>query len=282
MVRAKVLIVEDEAIVAMGIKHKLEKMGHRVIAMVTSGNEAIHAVNEYDIDIILMDIVIKGDIDGIETASIIHSTDDIPIIYLTAYADDEMLERAKITQPYGYIIKPFKSSELNANIEMALFKYNQIKKETNKIQYNIFNDFSEFITQAMPDEDDEELKSKLLNIFGDSLEISYKPWFYEYLNDNGITDDSDGGEVLECYMDWLNELFDDLDVKNNFKVDEYNMDLEFNNCPWKDQAEKNHIYCLNCHAIIKKSFDWADLEGKITRKSTIASGDEICDFYFEF
>jgi two-component system response regulator len=281
LVRAKVLIVEDEAIVAMGIKHKLEKLGHRVIAMVTSGKEAIHATKEYDVDIILMDIVIKGDMDGIDTANVIHSTEDIPIIYLTAYADDEMLERAKITQPYGYIIKPFKSAELNANIEMALFKHNQIKKDMDNVPHNIIDDFSEFIAQTVPN-NDEELNFKLLDIFGDSLESSYKSGFYEYLNSNGITDDSDGGEILECYMDWLNEVFSDLGVTNNFKLEEYSMDLEFTNCPWKNQAEKNPIYCLNCHSIIKKGLDWAELEGKITRKLSIAFGDDICDFYFEF
>lgn len=282
MVRAKVLIVEDEAIVAMGIKHKLEKLGHKVIAMVTNGKEAIYASNEYDIDIILMDIVIKGDMDGIETANIICADKDIPIIYLTAYADDEMLERAKITQPYGYIIKPFKSSELNANIEMALFKHNNSEKETNIIKDNAVTDFSDFITQAMPNENDVELKSKLLNIFGDSLEKSYKSDFYEYLNNFGITENSDGGEILEIYMDWINEVFENLEVTNNFKSDEYSMDLEFNNCPWKDDAEKNQIHCLNCYAILKKCLDWANLEGKITRKSSIALGDSICDFYFEF
>ena len=282
MVKANVLIVEDEAIVAMGIKHKLEKMGHKVVAMVASGKEAIHAANEYTVDIILMDIVIKGDIDGIETANIIHAAEDIPIIYLTAYADKEMLKRAKITQPYGYIIKPFKSSELNANIEMALYKHEQSKVDTLNNKQNVVNDFNNFISKALPNETSSEIKEKLLNIFGDSLEQTYKPEFFEYLEYNGINEYSDGGDILAIYMDWLNEVFDDLGVSNEFKADEYNMDLEFNNCPWKDKAEGNPIFCLNCHAIIKKSLDWANLEGEILRKSSIAFGDSVCDFHFEF
>lgn len=281
MVRANVLIVEDEAIVAMGIKHKLEKKGHKVVAMVTSGKEAIQAINEYDIDIILMDIVIKGDIDGIETANMIHNSKDIPIIYLTAYADDEMLKRAKLTRPSSYIIKPFKSSELNANIEIALFKHEHSKEVINS-EENILDDFNTFISQAMPNADEYEIKDKLLNIFGDSLDLSYKPGFFEYLNEFGITNESEGEDILIVYMDWLRKVFEDLGISNNFKTDEYNMILEFSNCPWKDKAEGNPIFCLNCHAIIKKSLDWTNLEGKISRESSIASGDELCSFHFEF
>ncbi len=79
-------------------------------------------------DLILMDIVLKGDMDGIETAAKLNETESIPVIYLTAYADDEILKRAATTEPYGYILKPYKEKELKANIEMAIYRKNSEKE----------------------------------------------------------------------------------------------------------------------------------------------------------
>lgn len=285
MVSARVLVVEDEAIVAMGIKHKLENMGHTVVEMVASGENAIRAAKEHYPDIILMDIVIKGDMDGIDAAKIIHDTNDIPIIYLTAYADDEILERARVTQPYGYIIKPFKSSELNANIEMALYKHQTAKKETEIIKQQVAADFNEFISQTLPTgstPSEIEMRDMLFNIFGDRLEDDYKPSYESTIKSAGIDDDSDGGEILEAYLPWLSDVFNDFGVRNAMKPKESDIDFEFDNCPWKEDAEKNPIFCINCHSVIKRSFEWTNLEGKIERKHTIATGADHCLFVFKF
>src|ERR1035437_9908621 len=102
-----ILVVEDEKIVAMDIAGSLKSVGYKVAGIVASGKEAIDLVDQNPPDLILMDIRIKGDIDGIQTAEIIQSQHDIPIVYLTAFADENTLSRARITTPYGYIIKPF-------------------------------------------------------------------------------------------------------------------------------------------------------------------------------
>ena len=112
MVSARVLVVEDESILALGVKSKLEKMGHKTVEIVDSGEKAIAAAKKHQPDIILMDIVLKGDMDGIEAAKVIKAQLDIPVIYVTAYADEDIIKRAKITEPYGYLIKPFRSEEL--------------------------------------------------------------------------------------------------------------------------------------------------------------------------
>ena len=123
-----ILIVEDEKIVAMDIAGSLKSVGYQVSGIVASGKEAIDLVEQTLPDLILMDIRIKGDIDGIKTAEIIQSRHDIPIVYLTAFADEDTLSRARITAPYGYIIKPFDKKTAHTMIEISLYKNSMEKK----------------------------------------------------------------------------------------------------------------------------------------------------------
>ena len=122
MASEKILIVEDEKIVALDIKHSLESYGYIVPCMVSTGEDAIQMAKKHNPDLVLMDIVLRGDIDGIEAASFIHSNYNIPIVYLTAYSDERTLHRAKMTEPFGHILKPFNNRELRTNIEIALHK----------------------------------------------------------------------------------------------------------------------------------------------------------------
>lgn len=117
-----ILIVEDESIVALDIKDKVEHLGYGVLAVVSSGEKAIEEVKKVQPDLVLMDIVLKGEIDGIETARRIREHFDIPIIYLTAHSDNQTLKRAEITGPFGYLVKPFVDSELRSAIETVLYK----------------------------------------------------------------------------------------------------------------------------------------------------------------
>ena len=123
----QILVVEDEIIVGMDIQRRLKNLGYIVPVVVSSGEEAITKVRENKPDLVLMDINLHGEMDGIETASQIHSFSEIPVIYLTAYTDGKTLERAKITEPYAYIIKPFKDRELQINIEIGFYK-NRMEK----------------------------------------------------------------------------------------------------------------------------------------------------------
>jgi PAS domain S-box-containing protein len=118
----KIFIVEDEKIVALDIAASLRSLGYDVSGMASSGQEAIDKIKKNVPDLILMDIRLKGNIDGITTAESIRSEYDIPIIYLTAYADENTLERAKRTEPYGYLLKPYEKRVLHSTIEMAHYK----------------------------------------------------------------------------------------------------------------------------------------------------------------
>jgi PAS domain S-box-containing protein len=124
---SKILLVEDESIEAMDIKRTLESFGYQVPYVASSGEEAIEKALEIMPDLILMDIILKGDTDGIEAVSKIKEL-DIPVIYLTAHSEESTIERAKLTEPYGYIIKPYDTTELKYAIELAIYK-NQMEKE---------------------------------------------------------------------------------------------------------------------------------------------------------
>lgn len=125
MTKTQLLIVEDEAIVALDIKNALLKLGHEVIACVTNADEAIAWIEKIRPDIIIMDIHLNHSKDGIQTAEEIQKIANIPILYLTAYADDETISRAVRTNPIGYLIKPFKREELKSTIQLGLHKKNR-------------------------------------------------------------------------------------------------------------------------------------------------------------
>jgi PAS domain S-box-containing protein len=118
-----ILIVEDEGVVALSIKAALTKMGYTVVGIAVSGNEAIAIATEKKPDVILMDIHIKGDIDGIQTTEKLNAVMDVPVIFLTAYADDETVSRAIRTGSHSYLVKPYNPRELYSNIEFAIYKH---------------------------------------------------------------------------------------------------------------------------------------------------------------
>jgi CheY-like chemotaxis protein len=123
MQEKSVLIVEDEGVVALSIKAALTKMGYTVVGIAVTGSEAIALATEKKPDVILMDIHIKGDIDGIQTTEKLNAVMDVPVIFLTAYADDETVKRAIKTRSSSYLVKPYNPRELYSNIEFAIYKH---------------------------------------------------------------------------------------------------------------------------------------------------------------
>ena len=122
MSQSQILVVEDETIIAMDIQHRLLDLGYES-RLAGSGEEAISKAAETKPDLILMDIVLPGKIDGIEAAGQIRELFDIPVVFLTAYSDKRTLERAKQTGPFGYLLKPLKDRDLYTAIEMATYKH---------------------------------------------------------------------------------------------------------------------------------------------------------------
>ena len=122
---SKIMVVDDEAYISTQLEERLAAMDYEVVGTASSGEGSISMAKSLSPDLVLMDIVMPGKLDGIEASEIITKELDIPVIFLTAYADDKFLERAKKVQPFGYILKPFQEKEIKANIELALYKKNR-------------------------------------------------------------------------------------------------------------------------------------------------------------
>jgi PAS domain S-box-containing protein len=146
----KIMVVDDEASIATHLEEKLTRLGYEVVARASSGEEAVRQARRLKPDLILMDIVMSGHLDGIEAARLIRKENDIPVIFLTAYGDETYIRRAKAVEPYGYIIKPFQDSALRAAIEIALFNRKTVAalKESEKQWRELAENFREGIILA--------------------------------------------------------------------------------------------------------------------------------------
>ncbi|AKB28748.1 response regulator receiver [Methanosarcina siciliae C2J] len=134
MAEGRILIVEDEHIVAIGIKRMLKGLGYTVTGVASSGEDAISKAESTFPDLVLMDIMLKGELDGVEAAKEIKARFDVPVVYLTAYSDSNIVERVKKTGPFGYIVKPFDEKDLHSNIEIALHRYRKEKENQEAIE----------------------------------------------------------------------------------------------------------------------------------------------------
>ena len=143
VIKLSILIVEDEPIIALNLKKNVEKNGYTVIGTADSGDTAIQLFKQYNPGLILMDIKIKGDIDGIETALKINEIRRVPFILMTGYGDEQSIERAKEIGPYAYLIKPIKEADLNAAIKISLYKF----QTENRISQ--LNNFLKFILESL-------------------------------------------------------------------------------------------------------------------------------------
>ena len=123
MTQNKVLIVEDERIVALDLQYQLRRLGYTVSDVASSGEEALRRTEKARPDVVLMDIRLGGTLDGVETAEILRDEFDVPVVFLTAYADDRTLQRAKASEPFGYLLKPFEERELQVAVELALYRH---------------------------------------------------------------------------------------------------------------------------------------------------------------
>ncbi|MDZ7344982.1 MAG: response regulator, partial [candidate division KSB1 bacterium] len=178
----KILVVEDESIVAKHIQTSLERLGYVVPVVASSGEDAIENAALVQPDLVLMDVKLKGMMDGIEAAEKILHQLDVPIVYLTAYADDDTLKRAKITEPYGYILKPFQERELHTTIEMAINKHKVERKLKAREQFEklIATLSTQFINLA-PDEIDAAI-NRALQAIGEFIGVD-RSYIFQFSED---------------------------------------------------------------------------------------------------
>ena len=165
---AKVLVVDDEAIITMQLEERLTRIGYKVVGMAASGEDAITKARVLKPEIVLMDIVMPGTINGIAAAKVIHEELDIPVIFITSYADDKIIEEAKRAHPYGYIVKPFNELELKAAMEVALYrklteKHELVKRKRKKMQFLTHKEHDEETGEESGDYIEPESKAILLD-----------------------------------------------------------------------------------------------------------------------
>lgn len=129
MSKKRILVVEDEAIVAKDISVCLNKLGYEVIGTCSTGEKALELLKTNQPDLILLDIMLAGKLNGIEVSKAVKENYQIPVVFLTAYADEKTISKAKVAEPYGYVIKPFKEIDLRTSIEMALYKFAREKEK---------------------------------------------------------------------------------------------------------------------------------------------------------
>jgi len=193
--RASVLVVEDELIIAKGIEKRLKVLGYSVVDTVACGEEAVSRALETTPDLVLMDICLQGDMDGVTAAEHIRSKADIPVVYLTAYADPETLGRAKITEPFGYIVKPFQDFTLNSAIEMALYKHRMESRLRRSERLLSLRNRIANVFLTVPDE---EMYGGVLESILDFMKCSYG--FFGYVAENGslVVPSLSGAVWAEC------------------------------------------------------------------------------------
>lgn len=180
----KILVVEDEALVARELELRLTKLGYKVVGIAPSADKAMELSREYLPDLLLMDIHIKGSEDGIDVAHRIKAEREVPVVFLTAFSDTETVTRAKQVAPYGYIIKPVENRELEVAIEMALYKAD-IEKEL-KDTKNLLSTALQCVGDALLFVDERgivtNLSAEMLNLLGTSSEQEQGRRWYETLN----------------------------------------------------------------------------------------------------
>ncbi len=135
--KRNIVIVEDENIIAIDLKRTLKKLGYNISFVANSGEELLMELPSVKPDLILMDILLAGEINGIETAQIIKDKYNLPVVYLTALTDEEILHKAMITEPYGYLLKPFEEKSLNSTLEMAFYKHDvesKLRQKTKELE----------------------------------------------------------------------------------------------------------------------------------------------------
>jgi len=203
---SRILVVEDENIVAKDLESRLKNLGYEVVGLVSSGEEAIEETGKMRPDLVLMDIRLKGKVDGIEAAEKIRDDFSTPVVYLTAYADEETLKRAKATEPYGYILKPFEDKELRANIETALYKHEIERKlkESEERYRNLFESANDLIQIVDKQGKFIEVNKKWLEVLGYTKEEVKNLTFWDILRQDqipkckGLFQRVCGGKSLNC------------------------------------------------------------------------------------
>jgi len=251
----KILVIEDETITALEIQNKLESWGYEVVGLAGSGEDAINLANEKGTDLIIADIVLRGEMDGIDAVERISHNFDVPVIYLTAHADGDTFKRAKLTKPSGYCIKPFNDTDLKYSIEIALLRTDLDYKNhifIEKERMSTIRDFMLSSTHALTSQVRIEDTASFLREFAKFFKGNIKLKFKRELNINHASLDNQeySRKVLSEYIAWMAHMLTNLGYRVETGADEFTV----TECLWSPNIKDNKIYCLMCKAMSELTF----------------------------
>ncbi|UTB33232.1 MAG: methanogen output domain 1-containing protein [Methanobacterium sp. ERen5] len=277
----KILIIEDENITALEIQNKLEKWGYDVVGTAGSGEEAIQIANENEIELILADIVLRGDMDGIDAVDRISDRYDVPVIYLTAHADNDTFSRAKMTKPSGYVIKPFDDTELRYSIEIALLRTDYADRALqakDKERMATVRDFMLSSTPALTSQVRIQDTAKFLKEFANLFETNmhHKMSRELKLDDDSVKNNDNSRKILTEYIAWVTNMFTNI----GYRIETGSDDFTITECLWSPNVNDNKIYCLMCRAMVELSLNWTEIDVKMFHSYLLGPNPPKCRFSF--
>jgi len=247
-----------------------------------SGEDAINLANEKGIDLILADIVLRGEMDGIDAVDRISRNFDVPVIYLTAHADGETFERAKLTKPSGYCIKPFNDTELKYSIEIALLRRDFDYKNQELIEKERMNTVKDFMLSSTPAltsqvriEDTASFLREFAKFFENNMKLKFKKELK--VNHDSLYNREYSRKVLSEYIAWMAHMFTNLGYRVETGADEFSV----TECLWSPNIKENKIYCLMCKAMSELTLQWTEIDGKINHNYLLGPNPPRCRFTFQ-
>ncbi len=279
----KILVIEDETITALEIQNKLESWGYEVVGLAGSGEDAINLANEKGTDLIIADIVLRGEMDGIDAVERISHNFDVPVIYLTAHADGDTFKRAKLTKPSGYCIKPFNDTDLKYSIEITLLRTDLDYKNhifIEKERMSTIRDFMLSSTHALTSQVRIEDTASFLREFAKFFKGNMKLKFKRELNVNHASLDNQeySRKVLSEYIAWMAHMLTNLGYRVETGADEFTV----TECLWGPNIKDNKIYCLMCKAMSELTFKWTGINGKINQNYLLGPNPPRCKFSYHY
>jgi CheY-like chemotaxis protein len=266
----------------MEIKESLTSWGYNVVSIADTGEKAIQDALEYKPDLILMDITLKGEMDGIDAAAIIKTFLDIPLIYLTALDDVQIFSRVSETDAISYLTKPIQQVELRNNVSLALKNYQKHKEALEEHEKAGLEDVQLFMRSALP-----ELATNLsivdrslfLGRFMSLFEKNMKPLYYKHsqkFDNNQISDE----DKLRIYLSWITQLYKRIGFDVQARAQEKTGLITVNKCAWAPVKPKDIFLCLICQSIMQLTYSWTRLPGKVESESTGGALKSVCLFDF--
>jgi CheY-like chemotaxis protein len=265
---AKILVVEDEFITLMEIENILETLGYQSY-LASSSDEAIQLALEVEPDLILMDIKLRGNDDGVKTIQIIQNHMDVEVIYLTAHLSTELQDSIQLTHPVACILKPFLKKELINSIEIALTRNENIESYANV--YRFFGMIGTLLASSIPYPEKKNFLNQFSRLFEENMRLDFVSELEKY-NLERLD--------LHVYLTCLSTMLDNLGFHNNRMANESWGYMMISSCPWK-YGKQNEIFCQVCQLIAQITLSWTDVVGKVNLDSCFIKGDIFCGFRFE-